>query len=174
MTQNQAKNKKCFAVNAISKQRTFSHLFTFSKWVKFFVKTIDLVFWAEVEKSKITPLLSAKNKTKQVIECKLDLRRNNRICWLFFQIIYNIRWHCYNLCLSVFMRLDTVLCWLIHGPYSSCKFNKLRREAHLSYLRTSDLKNFQAKYSQKLYRLNIFSPWAIPALVVIQDELYQS
>ena len=57
--------------------------FIFWERFKFFLEIIDLVFWAKVERVKITPLLfRKKNKTKQVILCKLDLWRNHKKLWL--------------------------------------------------------------------------------------------
>ena len=51
----QAKAKKFYAVNAISRQHTFFSFF--SELVEFFLKIIDLVFWEKPKKVKITSFL---------------------------------------------------------------------------------------------------------------------
>ena len=65
-TRTQAKNKKYFAVNAISKQHTFIHFFIVSEWVKFFLKIIDLMFSPKVEKAKITQLVFCEKQNEAV------------------------------------------------------------------------------------------------------------
>ena len=57
----QAKTKKCFAINEISKQPTFVHFFEMGET---FCQIFDSVFRAKDKKSKLVRYISAKNKTK--------------------------------------------------------------------------------------------------------------
>ena len=63
----QVKNKKCIAINEISKQPTFVHFFEMSEA---FCQIFDLVFWAKDETVKISPLHFRK-KQNEVIQINL-------------------------------------------------------------------------------------------------------
>ena len=70
-------------------QRTFTHLFNISKWIKFLRKIFDLVFWSKSKKVKITSKFSSKNKTKQFLQCKFDVRRNDNYVYKLQYILNN-------------------------------------------------------------------------------------